>query len=511
MKKIFQLTITGLLVIFINQPLSAETTEAIEAIEATEATSKRPASNAKVIKSLAAAIKSLSEAVKMLSQSTPMMEDMPLKESVISSPDKTKAIASVPAAPKDSIVSTPAKAKGFTFSGELDTDFLPIKLDFNLPQFKTNNDYYQIDMQNVAFHFKVNTTSKGIDLGNLDFKMGRFVIDVQMMDFATALRDLVVTGVGEEQEGFINYALHTKIGEWRIPDILEVGKDLDISYASDVEFRRIDAKALLTLQQTTRELSKQLFNDEISEEQVDPVLLEKFMEVVPQLLAKSPEIALTSMELETPYGELEGNLILRFDGKKSISFETKENFDATVIPALQAQAEFSVSKRLMEMALMLEFEDETTVNKQLNEIIFSRLLIDVGNDTYKSVVSFQKGQLTVNDQVVWNNQTEAAMTSIDNSQFVNTTRSQLNIIETALDFYRLDMFQYPDNLDELLENTTDNQNWYGPYLEKSLQDPWGNNYQYIRPGREGRDYDLYSYGADGREGGDGKNADIGLE
>ena len=53
------------------------------------------------------------------------------------------------------------------------------------------------------------------------------------------------------------------------------------------------------------------------------------------------------------------------------------------------------------------------------------------------------------------------------------------------------------------------QNWNGPYLKNkdSLIDPWGNPYQYKFPGSHG-DYDLYSFGADGREGGDGENSDI---
>ena len=55
-------------------------------------------------------------------------------------------------------------------------------------------------------------------------------------------------------------------------------------------------------------------------------------------------------------------------------------------------------------------------------------------------------------------------------------------------------------------------NWNGPYIRsgKKLLDPWGNLYQYENPGRRNRvGYDLYSYGKDGQEGGEGDNADIG--
>ena len=52
-------------------------------------------------------------------------------------------------------------------------------------------------------------------------------------------------------------------------------------------------------------------------------------------------------------------------------------------------------------------------------------------------------------------------------------------------------------------------NWAGPYLkgDKLPPDPWGNKYNYRSPGEHGK-YDLYSYGADGREGGTGNDADI---
>ena len=54
------------------------------------------------------------------------------------------------------------------------------------------------------------------------------------------------------------------------------------------------------------------------------------------------------------------------------------------------------------------------------------------------------------------------------------------------------------------------RNWRkGGYLDRLQQDPWGNDYVYQTPGRDGRLFDLYSYGADGRAGGTDNNADIG--
>jgi len=88
-------------------------------------------------------------------------------------------------------------------------------------------------------------------------------------------------------------------------------------------------------------------------------------------------------------------------------------------------------------------------------------------------------------------------------------KTQIGNLETALGSYRLDMFKFPSSLDDLVKNSTNSSKWQGPYLTKGLpKDPWGNDYQYRKPGQEGRDYDVYSFGADGQQGGEGDNADI---
>jgi len=88
-------------------------------------------------------------------------------------------------------------------------------------------------------------------------------------------------------------------------------------------------------------------------------------------------------------------------------------------------------------------------------------------------------------------------------------------IETALTMYKLDNFKYPSTdlgLAALVQKPNDPtvRNWReGGYLRRISKDPWGNPYQYVFPGTHGQEYDLYSFGADGQEGGEGANADIG--
>ncbi len=89
---------------------------------------------------------------------------------------------------------------------------------------------------------------------------------------------------------------------------------------------------------------------------------------------------------------------------------------------------------------------------------------------------------------------------------------QIQELSAALDLYRLELGSYPTTemgLEALITKPRNLDNWNGPYLKKSVirKDPWGNDYQYRSPGENG-EFDLWSLGADNREGGDGENRDV---
>ncbi len=91
----------------------------------------------------------------------------------------------------------------------------------------------------------------------------------------------------------------------------------------------------------------------------------------------------------------------------------------------------------------------------------------------------------------------------------DATAAQISGFDQALSAYRLDVGKYPDSLEALIKSDS-SKRWKGPYLQKQSipKDPWGNDYQYRKPGKHNNDYDLFSFGADGQEGGEGDNADI---
>lgn len=90
-------------------------------------------------------------------------------------------------------------------------------------------------------------------------------------------------------------------------------------------------------------------------------------------------------------------------------------------------------------------------------------------------------------------------------------REQIENFGTALDIFLVDMGRYPttqEGLKVLRAKPDGSEKWNGPYLKKEIpNDPWGNPYVYRAPGRSGG-YEIISYSEDGREGGEGDNADI---
>ena len=94
-------------------------------------------------------------------------------------------------------------------------------------------------------------------------------------------------------------------------------------------------------------------------------------------------------------------------------------------------------------------------------------------------------------------------------------QNDIQALESALDLYKLDNYTYPttdQGLEALVEKPSIDPapaNWKeGGYVKKLSKDPWQRDYLYLNPGEHG-EIDIYSLGADGIEGGEGPNADIG--
>ena len=86
---------------------------------------------------------------------------------------------------------------------------------------------------------------------------------------------------------------------------------------------------------------------------------------------------------------------------------------------------------------------------------------------------------------------------------------QLQNLAAQINLYQTDTKKYPQSLQDLVRQPGGVENWNGPYAKAGdLKDAWGNDYAYAFPGTEGRRFNLTSYGADGKAGGEGTDRDI---
>lgn len=86
---------------------------------------------------------------------------------------------------------------------------------------------------------------------------------------------------------------------------------------------------------------------------------------------------------------------------------------------------------------------------------------------------------------------------------VKKAQADIALLEQGVEMYRLNKLTYPPAGQGLQALTAEG------FVRRLPDDPWGNPYGYRVPGGDGRPYDIFSLGADGREGGEGDDADIG--
>lgn len=108
----------------------------------------------------------------------------------------------------------------------------------------------------------------------------------------------------------------------------------------------------------------------------------------------------------------------------------------------------------------------------------------------------------------------AAINSLEKSR-IAAAKTQIESLATALEAYYIDCGNYPTAEQGLAalrkkpETSPSSDSWGGPYLYKDApKDHWGNEYEYTCPAPDGSPYGIRSFGADGIEGGEGKDADI---
>ncbi len=96
---------------------------------------------------------------------------------------------------------------------------------------------------------------------------------------------------------------------------------------------------------------------------------------------------------------------------------------------------------------------------------------------------------------------------------VTKAKADIATLEQAIETYRLDNLDFPADLQALVAAppglASPDRYRPGGYVRRLPQDPWGQPYQYRRQSARGGQFDVFSYGADRKEGGEGNDADLG--
>ncbi len=92
-------------------------------------------------------------------------------------------------------------------------------------------------------------------------------------------------------------------------------------------------------------------------------------------------------------------------------------------------------------------------------------------------------------------------------KILRRTKADIKAIEDGIELFKGDTGAYPSELEDLIENPSIN-GWSGPYLKRLPIDAWGRTYMYKKLNKSLYPYELKTFGADGKPGGEGENKDL---
>jgi hypothetical protein len=297
-------------------------------------------------------------------------------------------------------------------SGNFDSQFIPTQLDFdlNLPSLKIHDKQDTLNLNDFLFKLKSNKSQKGLDLGTISFQVSDFEITQQGLK--TTIKGLSVSAKGEEQNGLINYKLHTKIDKLEVPTKVNIGSGSGDGFAAEIAFSSLDEETLLALQKQAQELKGK-------PQMAMMLLFQKLMEMSPKFLATSPKLAF-KLKVDSSKGNFDGNIDIKLSGKEIKSL----NLPA-LASLLQANANIIVNKTLLaqlveaqilrKMQKSLADEKKTpsaeelafltkqakqASEQQLQMFVGMKLLVDSGDGNYHLVAKFKDKKLNLNGKLM---------------------------------------------------------------------------------------------------------------
>ena len=212
-----------------------------------------------------------------------------------------------------------------------------------------------LKMREMKYAFSVREGARGLWLGEASFDLGEinFANKEDSGPRAGLIRGVGVTVSGDESGDNVSYSLAART------DQVKVDESLYGPGIFKMEIRKIDAESLAKLQQAIREEQKLASGQ--SPEEVQRLVLLKYLEILPALLEKSPELEISRVEVKTPDGDFTGTAKIAVDGTKWDSSQDLSKLATTST----AKAELKAGERL--------------VNRVASIMMKSQILAEIGN------------------------------------------------------------------------------------------------------------------------------------
>ncbi|WP_069472337.1 DUF945 family protein [Candidatus Marithrix sp. Canyon 246] len=289
-----------------------------------------------------------------------------------------------------------------------DPDLIVDKLDLIWKQFRHRDENGELDVHDLKFNLQVE--KQEVNITNATLNVKKILINDGF--FNSSLTDLGLTAQGKIDNGVVNYKINTHIAKSFSNTKFTPNEPVIINYQADFEFNRINIDAVLDWQSMVRDLQKQRQTGIISKQMLTMGKVFQLNEVLPMLLEKSPEFAITKLRLSSNNEILQATASIGFDEEVIFSLDDTSN----LLPALQSQVDLTVSKKLLQQLIepkilenlvqevtkpniqKLRKQAKIKTQEQIQSYIKNRWLLELDNDIYKLTANLYDGELQVNGQ-----------------------------------------------------------------------------------------------------------------
>lgn len=258
----------------------------------------------------------------------------------------------------------------------------------------------KLKFKDIAFDSKTRLTESSLEVSPSDItiaELSGFTQTTPASEAAFTLENLAFHSEAKEEGDVLNTTITTAIDNIHLSAAL-LGTDfpLNLAYQAKLGFNQLETEALLELQKDTKELQKQRQTGAVSEEMMSMALIGKLIQLAPQILKESPEIALTDFSLASEQrGKMQGGIALGIQGSKVGELS---DFNK-LIKAVTFQAKFIADKSFTEaLALIAKTEGQTAESVQKDWI--EKGFIVENPENYQSEMSLLEDKLSLNGKEI---------------------------------------------------------------------------------------------------------------